>query len=557
LIGKSGAEETSGNASDQIISVANNVPGLGRQVHVYPNEALMWASSTFIVSAFFAPSIYMAVARQFIAVVIVPWLVNQRLVLQRLQRTRKEEEHELETKWWQLQGPEKVVPHMVPKLLISLAMDTEAYDGKAPPPLLYKEMSYKDGSALEKDVRYRTIELPKEDTLAGKYYEPPLAIETWGMQQRIWRPLDSNVSKSDPQVTLDLEVTGMWRYSIMQMIKQSLQMYMQFGFSERDLDDIRDFMFRHPLHILALMQLIGFVQMALTTLAFKNDISFFRGRKDYVGLSSRTLATDTLQEIIIFLYLLDYDDISRIVLFQVGVGAAISAWKYVRVSRLQLRWKYMLPWLDQTRGDCDNSSSSEQQTEEIDAKGMRYLKIVLYPVSAAWGIYNLFHYDYKSWWSWLVSSLADFAYTFGFINMMPQIFINYKLKSVAHMPWRVLGYKFFNTFIDDVFAFFIMSDHMTKKHRYMTLRDDIVFFVFLYQRYLYKVDHTRADEFGYTYEDNTQDAALPAGAAAAASLESRKGAEDEAECCTVEAVSEGKKSSAEEAEGKEDATEDH
>merc|ERR1712187_339049 len=152
-------------------------------------------------------------------------------------------------------------------------------------------------------------------------------------------------------------------------------------------------------------------------------------------------------------------------------------------------------------------SKQEEGTEEIDAKGMRYLKFVLYPLSAAWGIYNLYHYVYKSWWSWLVSSMADFAYTFGFINMMPQIFINYKLKSVAHMPWRVLMYKFFNTFIDDVFAFFIMSDYMTKKHRYMTLRDDIVFFIFLYQRHLYKVDPTRADEFGFVYADGAKQVA--------------------------------------------------
>merc|ERR1711904_649071 len=40
---------------------------------------------------------------------------------------------------------------------------------------------------------------------------------------------------------------------------------------------------------------------------------------------------------------------------------------------------------------------------------------------------------------------------------------------------------------------------MTKKHRYMTLRDDVVFFIFMYQRYLYKVDPTRADEFGYVH----------------------------------------------------------
>ena len=36
--------------------------------------------------------------------------------------------------------------------------------------------------------------------------------------------------------------------------------------------------------------------------------------------------------------------------------------------------------------------------------------------------------------------------------MTPQLFINWKLKSVAHMPWSVLFYRFFNTIIDDLFA---------------------------------------------------------------------------------------------------------
>ena len=39
--------------------------------------------------------------------------------------------------------------------------------------------------------------------------------------------------------------------------------------------------------------------------------------------------------------------------------------------------------------------------------------------------------------------------------MTPQLFINYKLKSVAHLPWRMLTYKALNTFIDDIFAFVI------------------------------------------------------------------------------------------------------
>ena len=33
-------------------------------------------------------------------------------------------------------------------------------------------------------------------------------------------------------------------------------------------------------------------------------------------------------------------------------------------------------------------------------------------------------------------------------------------------------------------------------HRLACLRDDVIFFIFLYQRYKYKVDYTRVNEFG-------------------------------------------------------------
>ena len=35
----------------------------------------------------------------------------------------------------------------------------------------------------------------------------------------------------------------------------------------------------------------------------------------------------------------------------------------------------------------------------------------------------------------------------------------------------------------------------------MTLRDDLVFMVFLYQRYRYLIDSQRPDEFGFVYEE--------------------------------------------------------
>ena len=69
---------------------------------------------------------------------------------------------------------------------------------------------------------------------------------------------------------------------------------------------------------------------------------------------------------------------------------------------------------------------------------------------------------------------------------------------MAHLPWKVFLYKIFNTFVDDAFAFLI---DMPWKHRIMTLRDDFVFLLFLVQVYLYKVDKTRTNEYGYAFED--------------------------------------------------------
>jgi hypothetical protein len=82
--------------------------------------------------------------------------------------------------------------------------------------------------------------------------------------------------------------------------------------------------------------------------------------------------------------------------------------------------------------------------------------------------------------------------------MWPQIFVNYRLKSVAHLPWRALTYKIFTTFVDDLFAWIINAPTI---HRLATLRDDVVFFVYLYQRYAYGVDKARVNEFGQSGDD--------------------------------------------------------
>lgn len=151
----------------------------------------------------------------------------------------------------------------------------------------------------------------------------------------------------------------------------------------------------------------------------------------------------------------------------------------------------------------DKVAEHEKQRVEYDATAdydliaVQHGWLCLCPLMLGLPIYYLQHHHYKSWYSWLVTSLVDFIYLFGFLALTPQIYINYRLQSVAHLPMKPFLYKIFNTFVDDVFAFVV---RMPLKHKIMTLRDDVIFMGFLYQWFIYRTDKSRANEFGFLYD---------------------------------------------------------
>merc|ERR1712051_278411 len=142
-------------------------------------------------------------------------------------------------------------------------------------------------------------------------------------------------------------------------------------------------------------------------------------------------------------------------------------------------------------------SKVEATTAELDTVAMKYLSWVLYPLCIGGAIYSLLYTPHKSWYSWTIQTMVNAVYAFGFLFMLPQLFVNYRLKSVAHLPWRAFMYKAFNTFIDDLFAFIIT---MPTAHRVACFRDDIVFIIYLYQRWLYPIDKNRIDASGMIEE---------------------------------------------------------
>lgn len=243
-------------------------------------------------------------------------------------------------------------------------------------------------------------------------------------------------------------------------------------------------------------------------------MQFWRKQKDMSGLSVRGILINSVFQFIIFFYLLD-SETSWVILASVGIGAIIELWKLTRV--FEVKWEKLknVPFV-YLPSFHDRSSYVKSQTKEYDTIAVKYLTISAIPLLIGYSIWSLKYKEHKSWYSWILKSLVGFVYTFGFISMTPQLFINYKLKSVAHMPWKSFIYKALNTFIDDLFAFVVKMPWM---HRIACFRDgtlilkyipkiiflDILFLIYLYQMWIYPVDIKRANEFGQILEKENMD----------------------------------------------------
>ncbi|XP_049280302.1 cleft lip and palate transmembrane protein 1-like protein [Anopheles funestus] len=297
---------------------------------------------------------------------------------------------------------------------------------------------------------------------------------------------------TEATVTIHYAPSSVGKIKMLAQIERAMSDLTRLGFSEKDIDEVKSIFSDTNVYLLCGTIIISSVHLLIDFLSFKNDILFWKHKRTYAGLSLRSTLWRTFSHIIIFLYLMD-EETSLLILIPTGIGTLIEVWKAKKILKLDVSLRHGIRFRSNEE-ETDVSSdiqTQENNTLELDKEAMRYLSFVLYPLCIAGAIYSLLYLPHKSWYSWTISSMANGVYAFGFLFMLPQLFINYKLKSVAALPWRVFMYKSFNTFIDDVFAFIIT---MPTAHRFACFRDDIVFLVYLYQRWLYPVDKTRIDE---------------------------------------------------------------
>ncbi|XP_043454569.1 cleft lip and palate transmembrane protein 1 isoform X1 [Prionailurus bengalensis] len=392
-------------------------------------------------------------------------------------------------------GPVEVISHWHPNITINIVDDhTPWVKGSVPPP-------------LDQYVKF--------DAVSGDYYPIIYFNDYWNLQKDYY-PINESLASLPLRVSFCPLSLWRWQLYAAQSTKSPWnflgdELYEQ---SDEEQDSVKVALLETNPYLLALTIIVSIVHSVFEFLAFKNDIQFWNSRQSLEGLSVRSVFFGVFQSFVVLLYILD-NETNFVVQVSVFIGVLIDLWKITKVMDVRLDREHKVAGLFPRPTFKDKSTYIESSTKVYDDMAFRYLSWILFPLLGCYAVYSLLYLEHKGWYSWVLSMLYGFLLTFGFITMTPQLFINYKLKSVAHLPWRMLTYKALNTFIDDLFAFVIKMPVM---YRIGCLRDDVVFFIYLYQRWIYRVDPTRVNEFGMSGEAPTAAAPVAEAPTAAGAL---------------------------------------
>lgn len=313
----------------------------------------------------------------------------------------------------------------------------------------------------------------------------------WDLREDMY-PVNSTTDKLPLHISL---YTQSWfKFQILAAMGDSFEK--QPGMAGNEIDMVKRTLMTTSPYFLVLTLVVTLLHSLFEFLAFSSEVTFWKKKENFAGVSVGSIVTSIVTQTIILLYLLDSsEETSWVILGSQGVGIVIEAWKLTKAVTVSIKRSppgSLLPY----RFDVKDKHVPTQEELETKAYDRQAFKIVAYlavPLLGGYTIYSALYQEHKGWWSFIIGTLTSFVYTFGFVSLIPQLIVNHKMKSVAGLPPNALIYKILNTFVDDLFAFVVK---MPLLHRLATLRDDVVFFVYLYQWWKYGVDLKRPNEFG-------------------------------------------------------------
>ena len=228
-------------------------------------------------------------------------------------------------------------------------------------------------------------------------------------------------------------------------------------------------------------------------LGFSSDISYYKNLKKLDGVYTKYIFFNIFYMFITLIYIL-LQGANFIVKVELFISFVIEIWKLKKIFKISFEFNNF-PYIIKLEYK-QTFEQEEAKDYESEAVSMM-VKYLLMPIGILYLGYRIYYYSdniIKNNWKSVVIFIIEYIYfllnVFGFILLTPQIYLNYKLQSVEHLPMKAMTYKFLNTIIDDLYAFAVKSPLL---YRIFCFRDDVIFVIYIYQIFKYRKNN-RAEQ---------------------------------------------------------------
>ena len=368
-----------------------------------------------------------------------------------------------------------------------------------PIPKLYYENTFylymirsekKEGLTLFQTLN--VLRVPMKVNTQRMEYSPIISLSNfWSMNSeltQINKTHDGNFN-----FTLYLSFNYIRRYFFSQMIGiQINEKFMQEKLSIPGTKDILvELIKNNSTFYLIILFTVNTLHTIFSYLGFRSDITYYKNLKKLDGVYTKYIFFNIFCMFITFIYIL-LQGANFLVKIELFISFVIEFWKLKKIFIIHFEFRNFPNII---RLEYKQSFETEEARDyESEAVNMM-IKYMLLPIGVLYLGYRIYYYSdniVKNNWRSIVIFIIEYIYfllnVFGFILMTPQIYLNYKLKSVEHLPMKAMTYKFLNTIIDDLYAFAVKSPIL---YRIFCFRDDVIFVIYIYQIFKYRKNNRK------------------------------------------------------------------
>ena len=228
-------------------------------------------------------------------------------------------------------------------------------------------------------------------------------------------------------------------------------------------------------------------------LGFSSDISYYKNLKKLDGVYTKYIFFNIFYMFITLIYIL-LQGANFIVKIELFISFVIEIWKLKKIFKISFEFNNF-PYIIKLEY---KQTFEQEEAKDYESEAVNMMvKYLLFPIGVVYLGYRIYYYSdniVRNNWKSFVIFIIEYIYfllnVFGFILLTPQIYLNYKLKSVEHLPMKAMTYKFLNTIIDDLYAFAVKTPTM---YRIFCFRDDVIFVIYIYQIFKYR-KNSRAEQ---------------------------------------------------------------